>query len=50
MPHSVQAEKKDVTSMEWSPDGQMLASASYDGCARIFDREVKLSQPYSREI
>jgi transducin (beta)-like 1 len=40
LPHSVTAEKRDVTTMEWSPDGTLLASASYDGCARIFDRNV----------
>jgi transducin (beta)-like 1 len=27
---------KDVTTLDWSPDGELLASGSYDGMARIW--------------
>ena len=44
MPHTVnEGEKyKDVTSVTWSPDGQMLATGCYDGMARIWDNRGKL--------
>lgn len=29
---------KDVTCLEWHPDGQLLATGGYDGQARIFTR------------
>ena len=30
---------KDVTTLEWSPDGTKLATGSYDGFARVWDYE-----------
>mmetsp|Transcript_15664 Transcript_15664/g.31940 ORF Transcript_15664/g.31940 Transcript_15664/m.31940 type:complete len:720 (+) Transcript_15664:236-2395(+) len=30
---------KDVTTLEWSPDGARLATGSYDGVARVWDAE-----------
>lgn len=33
---------KDVTSVTWSPDGQMLATGCYDGMARIWDSQGNL--------
>jgi WD40 repeat protein len=35
-------DSRDVTSLHWSPDGQLLASGSYDGAARIW---TKTGQP-----
>ena len=29
---------KDVTTLEWSPDGMLLATGSYDGIARVWNR------------
>ena len=29
---------KDVTTLEWSPDGLLLATGSYDGIARVWNR------------
>ena len=39
MPHCQYAGErfKDVTSLNWSPDGQRLATGCYDGTARIWD-------------
>eukprot|EP01041_Mallomonas_annulata_P001661 gene1661-3212_t len=39
MPHSQYAGErcKDVTSVNWSPNGQYLATGCYDGTARIWD-------------
>lgn len=44
MPHSAfPGEKfKDVTSMNWSPNGQYLATGCYDGIARIWDNTGSL--------
>jgi WD40 repeat protein len=33
---------KDVTTLEWSSDGTMLATGSYDGVARVWDRNGTL--------
>ena len=33
---------KDVTTLEWSPTGLLLATGSYDGVARVWDRAGKL--------
>ncbi|CAM9429572.1 unnamed protein product [Chrysoparadoxa australica] len=33
---------KDVTTLEWNREGQLLATGSYDGVARIWTREGKL--------
>jgi WD40 repeat protein len=30
---------KDVTTLEWNPDGSALATGSYDGKARIWSKE-----------
>ncbi|GMH82333.1 hypothetical protein TL16_g09222 [Triparma laevis f. inornata] len=34
---------KDVTTLEWSPDGTKLATGSYDGVARVWDYLVPAS-------
>ena len=36
------SKSKDVTSMEWSPDGSMLATGSYDGLGRIWSKTGEL--------
>ena len=33
---------KDVTTLEWSPDGELLATGSYDGVARVWRRSGEL--------
>jgi len=33
---------KDVTTLEWSPNGEMLATGSYDGVARVWRRTGSL--------
>jgi WD40 repeat protein len=33
---------RDVTTLEWSSDGKMLATGSYDGVARVWDRSGTL--------
>ena len=33
---------KDVTTLEWSPAGEMLATGSYDGVARVWRRDGQL--------
>jgi hypothetical protein len=33
---------KDVTTLEWSSDGQLLATGSYDGIARVWARDGSL--------
>lgn len=30
---------KDVTTLDWNPDGSLLASGSYDGMARVWSKE-----------
>lgn len=39
LPHTQTAGErcKDVTSVNWSPDGQLIATGCYDGTARIWD-------------
>lgn len=32
----------DVTTLDWNPDGTLLASGSYDGCARIWNESGEL--------
>ena len=39
---SADQEHKDVTTLDWSPDGESLASGSYDGVARTWNRQGKL--------
>ncbi|GBG30801.1 F-box-like/WD repeat-containing protein TBL1X [Hondaea fermentalgiana] len=41
-------ELKDVSSLDWRPDGQQLASGSYDGTGRIWDVKGDLVQTLSR--
>ena len=33
---------KDVTTLEWSPDGATLATGSYDGVARVWSKEGEI--------
>lgn len=49
MPHAkVEGEKyKDVTSITWSPDGQLLATGCYDGMARIWTAKGELVRKLS---
>ena len=35
---------KDVTTLEWSSDGELLATGSYDGVARVWSRSGELRQ------
>jgi transducin (beta)-like 1 len=47
LPHGMnQADKKnkDVTTLEWSPSGELLATGSYDGVARVWSRNGELIQ------
>ena len=34
--HASDSETKDVTTLDWHPTGQVLATGSYDGIARIW--------------
>ena len=36
------SEGRDVTALEWSPDGSLLATGSYDGAARVWSRSGDL--------
>ncbi|KAL9181443.1 hypothetical protein ACHAXT_010248 [Thalassiosira profunda] len=38
------AKNKDVTTLEWSSDGELLATGSYDGVARVWSRNGELRQ------
>lgn len=41
LPHGIETgdkKNKDVTTLEWSTDGLLLATGSYDGIARVWDR------------
>ena len=45
LPHGLESgdrRKKDVTTLEWSSDGLLLATGSYDGFARVWDRRGTL--------
>ena len=45
LPHGIETadrRKKDVTTLEWSTDGLLLATGSYDGFARVWDRKGTL--------
>ena len=46
LPHGTDAtqdqKNKDVTTLEWSSDGQLLATGSYDGVARVWARDGSL--------
>lgn len=45
LPHGIESgdrRKKDVTTLEWSTDGVLLATGSYDGFARVWDRKGTL--------
>jgi len=43
-----QERSKDVTTLDWSPDGTMLATGSYDGVARIWTDKGELKTVLSR--
>lgn len=46
LPHSSPDDKekpKDVTTLDWSGDGLLLATGSYDGLARVWSKEGKPS-------
>ena len=46
LPHSSPDDKekpKDVTTLDWSGDGLLLATGSYDGLARVWSKEGALS-------
>lgn len=36
---------KDVTTLDWNPDGSLLASGSYDGMARVWTKEGEQAWP-----
>ncbi|CAK0781123.1 hypothetical protein CVIRNUC_005291 [Coccomyxa viridis] len=45
LPHSSPDDKekpKDVTTLDWSGNGQLLATGSYDGLARVWSKEGEL--------
>ena len=45
LPHSSPDDKekpKDVTTLDWSGNGQLLATGSYDGLARVWSKEGAL--------
>ena len=45
LPHGIETgdkKNKDVTTLEWSSDGLLLATGSYDGIARVWDRNGAL--------
>lgn len=45
LPHGIDSgdkKNKDVTTLEWSSDGSLLATGSYDGVARVWDRKGAL--------
>ena len=47
LPHGVNSsdkKNKDVTTLEWSPSGESLATGSYDGVARVWSRSGELIQ------
>ncbi|KAJ3318382.1 hypothetical protein HDV06_000511 [Boothiomyces sp. JEL0866] len=51
LPHSnSSAESKDITTLEWSPDGNLLATGSYDGFARIWHKSGELKFVMERHV
>lgn len=45
LPHGIDSgdrKNKDVTTLEWSAEGTLLATGSYDGLARVWDRKGTL--------
>lgn len=48
LPHIPISPKMDITSLEWSPDGEMIASGSYDRCARLFNKEGALIYKFEK--
>lgn len=34
-----QGKTRDVTTLDWNPDGSLLATGAYDGLARIWTKE-----------
>ena len=47
LPHGINTadkKNKDVTTLEWSPSGELLATGSYDGVARVWSRAGELIQ------
>ncbi|KAL3785402.1 hypothetical protein ACHAWO_013589 [Cyclotella atomus] len=47
LPHGINSadkKNKDVTTLEWSPSGESLATGSYDGVARVWSRSGELIQ------
>jgi WD40 repeat protein len=45
LPHGISStdkKNKDVTTLEWSPSGELLATGSYDGVARVWSRSGEL--------
>ena len=47
LPHghdSTDKKNKDVTTLEWSSNGELLATGSYDGVARVWSRNGELRQ------
>ena len=41
--HHPLKKEKDVTTLDWHPDGAVLATGAYDGVSRIWSREGTLS-------
>lgn len=51
LPHGVDPndrKNKDVTTLEWSSDGNLLATGSYDGVARVWSRNGALVHTLAR--
>jgi transducin (beta)-like 1 len=51
LPHGADSsdrKNKDVTTLEWSSDGKLLATGSYDGVARVWSRTGVLVHTLSR--
>jgi len=51
LPHGTDSsdrKNKDVTTLEWSSDGKLLATGSYDGVARVWSRTGVLVHTLSR--